>query len=177
MYGVESRSSIFLCSSSTTVYPSYLWSRPAAIYGGGAGPVVHVAPSQARPKVALPRPVSKSRREHACVNLRITKLAVRNELCARIPILEPSVDKSGSFHSFPSQLNVIMRDTSSEGSALTTPLRRGIANRITQNEAHRQTARARRGGQGPHLSLAATCCYHRDRYPRAGHGVRCHLRP
>src|ERR1700733_6795391 len=134
MYGVESRSSIFLCSSSTTVYPSYLWSRPAAIYGGGAGPVVHVAPSQTKPKAVLPRPVSKCRRGRASVTLRITKLAVRNELRAPSLLFQATVDKYGSFHSLPSQNQVGMRDTSSERSALTTPLRPEIASRTTQNE-------------------------------------------
>src|ERR1700727_694997 len=122
MSSVESRSSIFLCVSSTTVYASYPWLGPAATYGGSAGPVVHVAPSQTRPKAVLQGPVSKCRRGRAWVTLRITKLAVRNELRAPPHAFWNSpVDKSGSFHSLPSQNQLRMRDTSSERSAQRRP--------------------------------------------------------
>ena len=178
MCSVDSRSSIFLCSSSTTVYPSYPWSRPAATYGGTAGPVVHVVPSQTRPKAALPRPVSKCRRGRASVTLRITKLAVRNEL--RPPHVHFGTPLSTSLvpsTAYPPKINsecAILLVNDQPEDALMRP---EVANRATQNEAHCQIARARRSCERPHLSVASPRCYLRDCHSGARYGLWSHLRP
>ena len=97
--------------------------------------------------------------------LRITKLAVRNELSAPDIHFGLACRRVWFLPQLPVPTQLGMRDTSSERSALTTPLRPGIASRTTQNEAHRQTARTRRGREGPHLSVASPRGHHRDRQP------------
>ncbi len=69
---------------------------------------------------------------------------VKRTLRAPTSFSQPTVDESGSFHSFRSHLDAGMRDTSIERSVSKTPTRPKVGNRATKTEANRQTARDRR---------------------------------